>query len=86
MDAHADRAYQAAFATTDYHVFRGYILAEKAGLKGVQGISAKTKWYFFPNAFLRELVGLIFEEKIRHIILACAVILFYVALNLIVPM
>ena len=86
MDRHADGAYQVAFATTNYHVFRGYVLAEKAGLHGAQGISAKTKWYFFPNAFLRELVGLIVEEKKRHIIVAGLTVLFYVALNLIVPM
>lgn len=86
MDQHADGEYKAAFATTNYHVFRGYILSEKAALKGAQGISAKTKWYFFPNAFLREFVGLIFEEKKRHIFLVAVIILFYMALSLIAPM
>lgn len=53
---------QAAFATTNYHIFRGYILSNKHKLNA-QGISAKTKWYFYPNAFLREFVGLLFEKK-----------------------
>ena len=56
-----------AFATTNYHVFRGYILAQKNGFDA-QGISAKTKWYFFPNAFLREFVGLLVDKKLWHIV------------------
>ncbi len=55
---------RAAFATTNYHVFRGYTLAEKHGLD-VEGISAKTKWYFYPNAFLREFAGLLMNKKVR---------------------
>lgn len=49
-------------ATTNYHIFRAYILARKHGLDA-QGISAKTKWYFYPNAFLREFAGLLFDKK-----------------------
>ena len=63
---------QAAFATTNYHIFRGYILSNKHKLNA-QGISAKTKWYFYPNAFLREFVGLLFEKK--WFILASVVLL-----------
>ena len=55
------------FSTTNYHVFRGYTLARKIGMK-VKGLSAKTKLYFFPNAFIREFVGLLWEEKLRHIV------------------
>lgn len=51
-------------ATTNYHIFRSYVLAKKHGISA-RGISAKTKWYFFPNAFLREFVGLIFDRKIK---------------------
>ncbi|MBQ1309357.1 MAG: hypothetical protein IIY54_06595, partial [Ruminococcus sp.] len=28
-----------------------------------QGITAKTKWYFYPNAFLREFAGLLYAKK-----------------------
>lgn len=55
-----------AFATTNYHVFRGYILAKKNGFEA-KGISAKTKAYFFPNAFLREFIGLLVDQRWRHI-------------------
>jgi uncharacterized SAM-binding protein YcdF (DUF218 family) len=56
-----------AFATTNYHIFRGYILARKNGFEA-QGISAKTKWYFFPNAFLREFIGLLYDKLLFHMI------------------
>ncbi len=49
---------QVAFATTNYHVFRSYVYAHDAGLNA-EGIAAPTKLYFWPNAFLREFVGLL---------------------------
>ena len=51
-----------AFSTTNYHVLRGYTLAQRLGMK-VSGLSTKTKKYFYPNAFLREFVGLLVEQK-----------------------
>ena len=47
-----------AFSTTNYHVFRSYVYAHEAGL-AAEGIAAPTKAYFWPNAFLREFVGLL---------------------------
>ena len=70
-----------AFSTTNYHVFRGYTLAKRLGMK-VKGLSAKTKLYFFPNAFLREFVGLIVEQKIRHILFIILCIVFFASLYL----
>jgi len=55
------------FSTTNYHVFRGYTLADRLKMK-VKGLSAKTKLYFFPNAFIREFIGLIWEQKLRHLL------------------
>ncbi len=46
------------FSTTNYHVFRSGILSAKAGLRA-DGIGAKTKWYFWPNAQMREFIGLL---------------------------
>ncbi|MCR5704113.1 MAG: hypothetical protein K6G85_05770 [Eubacterium sp.] len=63
-----------AFATTNYHVFRGYILAERNEVHA-KGIAAKTKAYFYPNAFLREFIGLLVEEKWRHIGLVLLIML-----------
>ena len=61
-----------AFATTNYHVFRGYILARKNGFEA-KGISAKTKAYFYFNAFLREFIGVLWEKKIQHILFAAMI-------------
>ena len=46
------------FSTTNYHVFRGYVCAHQAGMD-VEGMGSRTKYYFWPNAFLREFVGLL---------------------------
>lgn len=71
-----------AFCTTNYHVFRGYILARKNGFYA-EGISAKTKHYFYPNAFLREFVGLVFDRKKQHPIFLMLLILGFAALRLV---
>lgn len=60
---------QVAFSTTNYHVFRSGIFAGQAGLKA-DGMGSKTKWYFWPNAFIREFVGLLVSRKKKIIILA----------------
>lgn len=73
-------SYNAAFATTNYHVFRGYTLARKNKLTA-QGIASKTKWYFFPNAFLREFVGLIAEELPHHIVMLVIMLVSAVVMN-----
>ena len=73
-----------AFATSSYHVFRGYIMARKNEMEDAKGISAKTKPYFFPNAFLREFVGLLVDQKWKHIIFALATVAFFAALGYIV--
>lgn len=54
-----------AFSTTNYHVMRSGILANQAGLNA-EGMGAKTKWYFWPNALLREVVGLFaYQPKLQ---------------------
>lgn len=49
---------KAAFSTTNYHVFRSGIWAGLAGFKA-EGMGSRTKWWFWPNAFVRECVGLL---------------------------
>ena len=78
IDRHAEgKDSKIAFATTNYHVFRGYILARKNGFDA-KGVSAKTKPYFFPNAFLREFVGLLVDQKWRNLAFLLFVMLFSV--------
>lgn len=60
------------FSTSNYHVFRAGIYARKAELKA-QGIGAKTKFYFWYNALLREYVAILAMHKKTHIV--CMLIL-----------
>ncbi len=49
------------FSTTNYHVFRSGIYSARAGMRA-DGIGAKTKWYFWPNAQMREFIGMLVNE------------------------
>ena len=55
-----------AFATTNFHILRSGILANKAGLDA-QGIAGDTKWYFWPNGFVREFFGILAMERKVHL-------------------
>ena len=57
---------QIAFSTTSYHVFRTGCMADEAGIP-VEGIGAKTKRYFWINAFIREFAAALHYEKKNHI-------------------
>ena len=56
------------FSTTNYHVFRTGLIGTKQGLT-LDGIGSKTKTYFWINAFIREFIGTIYEEKKKHLII-----------------
>lgn len=61
-----------AFATTNYHVLRSGLLARTAGFD-IEGIASGTKWYFWPNGFVREFFGILSIKKKHHllVILLC---------------
>ena len=65
-----------AYATTNYHVFRSGLWAARAGL-AAEGIGSKTAWWFWPNAFMRECVGLLlYRWKQELVLLAFLLALF----------
>ncbi|MCR5182424.1 MAG: YdcF family protein [Clostridia bacterium] len=68
-----------AFSTTNYHVFRSGFFAKSAGMKA-EGVGAPTKWYFWPNAAVREFVGLLTKKRGLQLTILCAMIAFYVTL------
>jgi uncharacterized SAM-binding protein YcdF (DUF218 family) len=70
-----------AFSTTNYHVFRGYILSRKCGFDA-KGVSAPTKTYFYPNAFLREFVGLLVDQRYRHLAYIVLTVVFFLSMQL----
>lgn len=57
-----------AFSTSNYHVYRGGILAAEDGWN-IDGMGSRTKWYFWPNAFLREFIGLLSASLPRQLTL-----------------
>ncbi len=71
-----------AFSTNNYHVFRSGYFASLAGICAV-GVGAKTKWYFWPNAAVREFVGLLTQQKIRQALILVFITAFFITLTLI---
>lgn len=49
---------KAVFSTTNYHVFRSGIISRQVGLD-LDGMGSPTKWYFWPNAYIREMIGMV---------------------------
>ena len=67
-----------AFSTSNYHVFRSGLCARREKMRAV-GMGARTKWYFWPNASVREFAGILSEHRLKQ-----ALVLFgLIALNLI---
>ena len=62
-----------AFSTTNYHVFRSGVWAGLAGLKA-EGMGSRTKWWFWPNAFVRECVGLLTNRIVPEVVLLIVLI------------
>jgi len=72
-----------AFATTNYHVFRSGLFARRVKMRAV-GMGAKTKWYFWPNAAVREFVGLLTEHRGKQALILGGMIALYIALTLLI--
>ena len=71
-----------AFSTSSYHVCRGGILAEEMGWN-IDGMGSRTKWYFWPNAFLREFIGLLAESWMSQLVAVSIISALSAALTLI---
>ncbi len=59
------KPYRSIFTTNNFHLFRAGIYARLAGLDS-QGIGAKTAFYYWPNAMIREYVAIVVMERKRH--------------------
>ncbi len=57
-----------AFATSNYHVFRSGLYARREKMRAV-GMGAKTKWYFWPNASVREFAGILSEHRLKQAVI-----------------
>lgn len=65
-----------AFSTTNYHVFRSGMMARQAGVKA-EGMAADTKWYYWPNATVREYIGFLTENRAKQLMAVAGMILIY---------
>lgn len=68
------------FVTTNYHVFRSGVIATGVGITAA-GVSAPTKWYFWPNAAVREFAGLLSRQRKKQAIILITMIVAYVAVT-----
>ena len=70
------------FATTSYHVFRSGVWANQAGLSA-EGIGGKTVWWYWPNAFMRECVGLLQRRWKQELVLLAVLMAFFGLLSMV---
>ena len=64
---------EAAFSTTNYHVFRAGLIASEMGFR-MEGIGSPTKRYFWINAFIREFIATLAAERKRHLRMIAALL------------
>ena len=57
-----------AFSTSNYHVFRSGLYARREKMRAV-GMGAITKWYFWPNASVREFAGILSEHRLKQAVI-----------------
>ena len=70
-----------AFSTTNYHVFRSGLFARRVKMRAV-GMGAETKWYFWPNAAVREFAGLLTRHRGKQALILGSMIASYIILTL----
>lgn len=70
------------FSTSSYHVFRSGLLAKEAGLSA-EGIGCRTKWWFWPNAFVRETAGLLQKRWKQEVLFLIVLVVFFDMLSLV---
>lgn len=69
--------FKAAFFSNNYHTFRAALLAKEVGLKA-NGVGAFTRFYYLPNAIIREFAGAFVMHKRRHFVIMGVIILFFI--------
>ena len=69
------------YATTNYHVFRSGVWASLAGLPA-EGVGSRTKWWYWPNAFMRECAGLLLNRVPQELAFLATMLAFFGALSM----
>lgn len=69
-----------AFSTTNYHVFRSGIISRQNQFE-IDGMGSKTKWYFWPNAYIREVIGMMAYKWKSIVIVLFPIVVFLIAIQ-----
>ncbi|MBR3228460.1 MAG: YdcF family protein [Erysipelotrichaceae bacterium] len=64
------------FSTSSYHVFRAGIMARRVKMRAT-GIGAATRWYFWPNASVREFIGILSKHRLKQALILVSMVVFY---------
>lgn len=70
--------FKAKFFTNNYHLFRAGLYAKIAHLHA-NGVGATTRFYFLPNAIIREFAGTFIIHKKRHLIIIASIVVIIIA-------
>ena len=70
-----------AFSTSGYHVFRSGIAANRAQKFKAEGVGAPSRWYFWPNASVREFIGLLTGHRGKQLLVLLGLIAIYLLLS-----
>ncbi len=71
---------KAAFSTTNFHVFRSGIIARQNDFEP-DGMGSKTKWYVWPNAYMREVIGMMAYKWKAMVLVMLPIIAFFIAIQ-----
>ena len=69
-----------AFSTTNYHVFRSGLKSRRVKMRSL-GMGCRSKWYFWPNAAVREFVGLLTEHLGKQALILFGLLIAYAVLT-----
>ena len=72
--------YNIITVTNNFHVFRALLWARKVRLKS-DGAGAKTKFYFWLNALIREFIGVLYMQKKYHLSLILLGVVFIILIT-----
>ncbi|MBR3257094.1 YdcF family protein [Candidatus Saccharibacteria bacterium] len=61
-----EKSRKIGFVTTDFHIFRSAVYASKVGFRDIEGIGAKSPWYYYYNALIREFIANLNNERKMH--------------------
>ena len=71
------------YSTNGFHVFRSGLMAHRVKMRAV-GIGCRTKWYFWPNAMVREFVGLLSRHKLKQALVLLGLVVTYIIMTMLI--